>query len=187
MLDLGCSLGQLTRELSALSGRLTAVDLSPVAVAKVRDRFRGEIGASADFIAARSTAIPLRSGSVDLVIAADGLYSWDIEREERALALREIHRTLSSGGHAILTEHMRRTRFSEFISEIDASPLQVVRVIYFHDRLMYQLESWFKAVPGWRTGKALRGSIRLAEALSSVGRLFGTRGARHVFVVARKD
>jgi hypothetical protein len=124
---------------------------------------------------------------VDLVVAADGLYSWDIEREERALALREIHRALSSGGHAILTEHMRRSRFSEFVSEIEASPLQVIRVMYFHDRLMYQLESWLKAVPDWGPGKALRQSVPIAKAVSFVGRLFGTRGARHICVIARKD
>jgi ubiquinone/menaquinone biosynthesis C-methylase UbiE len=153
----------------------------------VRESFPLDTGRSADFVVARSTAIPLRSETVDLVIAADGLYSWDIEREERALALREIHRTLSSGGHAILTEHMRRTRFSDFVSEIDTSPLQIIGIMYFHDRLMYQLESWFKAVPDWRPGRALRRSIPIAKALSFVGTLFGTRGARHICVIARKD
>jgi SAM-dependent methyltransferase len=156
-------------------------------VARARDIFSEHAGPSACFVAARSTAIPLRTGAFDLVIAADGLYSWDIDREQRAVSLSEIHRTLSPGGHAIFTEHMRRSRFSEFVSEIEASPLKVLRVVYFHDRLMYQLESWFKAVPEWRPGKALRRSIRFAKALSFAGRLFGQRGARHICVIAQKS
>jgi SAM-dependent methyltransferase len=155
-------------------------------VAKARDIFREHAGPSACFVAGRSTAIPLRSGAFDLVIAADGLYSWDIDRQQRALSLNEIHRTLSPGGHAILTEHMRSKRFSEFVSEIEASPLRVLRVMYFHDRPMYQVESWFKAVPEWRPGRALRRSIRFAKALSFAGRLFGRRGARHICVIAQK-
>lgn len=136
---------------------------------------------------ARSTTLPLRDQGFDLVIAADGLYSWDIGRDARAAALKEIHRALSTGGHAIFTEHMRPRRFDEFISEIEASPFSIERTFYFYDRPAYQVESWFKSVQDWRIAKAIRGSIGAARALSGVGRLFGTRGARHICVIARRD
>ena len=185
-LDLGCSLGQLTKGLAELPGQLFAADLSPTALARARAIVRARRGNVVRFLAARSTALPFREGVFELIIASDGLYSWDIGREERAIALDEIGRAVSVGGHVILTDHMRRGRFKEFIAEIEASPLLVESVFYLHDRPAYQLESWLKAVKDWRAAKALRRSVGLARVLSGVGRLLGTRGARHVCVVARK-
>lgn len=185
-LDLGCSLGQLTIGLAELPGQLLAGDLSPTAVARARENVRENRGNAVRFLAVRSTALPFREGVFDLIIASDGLYSWDIEREERAVALNQIHRAMSRGGRAILTEHMRRHRFGDFVSEIEASPLHVESVLYFHDRPAYQFESWLTAVHSLRVAKALRRSIGMARVLSGVGRLFGTRGVRHVCVIARK-
>jgi SAM-dependent methyltransferase len=185
-LDLGCSLGQLTIGLAELPGQLFAGDLSPTAVARARENVRIRRGNVIQFAAVRSTALPFRNGVFDLVIASDGLYSWDIGREERALALDEIVRAMTAGGYVILTDHMRRSRFKEFIGEISATRLRVDSVFYLHDRPAYQLESWLKAVRTRRVAKALRRSIGIATILSGVGRLFGTRGARHVGVIARK-
>ncbi len=172
--------------LAELPGQLFAADLSPTAVARARQNIREKRGNVVQFAAAQSMALPFREASFDLVIASDGLYSWDIERKERATALKQIHRTMSPDGRAIFTEHARRRRFGEFVGEIAASSLRVESVFYLHDRPSYQLESWLKAVQGWRVAKAIRRSVDLARVLSGVGRLFGTYGARHICVVARK-
>jgi SAM-dependent methyltransferase len=143
-------------------------------------------GGVVEFVAARSVTLPFKNDSFDLVIASDGLYSWDLPRNDRAASLLEIHRVVRSGGVAILTEHMRPRRFAEFVGEIRNSPLHVESVSYFHDRLAYQFESWFRGVPGWSVAKALRRSTHVARVLSRAGRLFGQRGARHICVIARK-
>lgn len=165
---------------------MVAVDLSPTAVARARENLDRD-ARKAEFVAARSIELPFCDESFDLIVAADGLYSWDIEKAERVLALREIHRVLSRGGHVIFTEHTRRTRFGEFVGEIEASPLTVAKVFYLYDRPSYQLESWLKAVQRLRIAMALRQSVAIARALSRAGRLFGTHGARHVCVIAQKN
>jgi SAM-dependent methyltransferase len=172
--------------LAELPAKLFATDLSPTAVARARENVRVKRGKVIQFAAVRSTALPFRDGVFDLVIASDGLYSWDIGREERAAALDEIARAMTAGGYVILTDHMRRHRFGDFVSEVEASPFRVESVLYFHDRPAYQFESWLAAVHSVPVAKALRRSIVIARLLSGVGRLFGTRGARHVCVIARK-
>jgi len=186
MLDLGCSLGQLTSGLAALPGSVFAVDLSPTAVARSRKNVRVSRGTVVQFAAARSTALPFREAEFELVIASDGLYSWDILRDERIVALGEIHRVMAPGGRAILSEHMRSQRFGEFAAEIEASPLSVESVLYLYDRPAYQFESLLKGIQKLKFARALRRSIRIARVLSGAGRLFGTRGARHICVIARK-
>lgn len=131
-------------------------------------------------------ALPFRSESFDLVIASDGLYSWDIERDERTVALIEIHRILEGGGSAILTEHLRSHRFAGFVEEITASPLRVETISFFHDRLAYQFESWLKGVQGLGVARALKRSTYVAKVLSNIGSIFGKRGSRHICVVATK-
>jgi SAM-dependent methyltransferase len=154
---------------------------------RARDNSRSVDRSIVHFLAARSTALPLREESFDLIVASDGLYSWDIGQTERAKALAEIHRTLSRGGHAILTDHMRSRQFEKFIAEIGSSPLRIERTVLFYDRPAYQFESWLKAIREWRIARGLRGSVRLAQLLSGFGRLFGPRGARHICVIARKN
>jgi SAM-dependent methyltransferase len=183
---LGCSLGQLTGRLAELPGQLFAADLSPTAVARTKENLRDARGNVVEFVAARSVALPFKSESFDLIIASDGLYSWDIEREERAAALVEIHRVMSQHGAAIFTDHMRRHRFAEFVTEIESSALHVESVSFLYDRLAYQFESWFKGVRGSRISKAVLRSTNVAMALSQIARVFGQRGSRHICVVARK-
>jgi len=184
---LGCSLGQLTSRLAELPGQLFAADLSPTAVVRARESIRAARGNVVEFVAARSGELPFKSESFDLVIASDGLYSWDIEREERAAAVVETTRVMSNGGVAIFTDHMREHRFAEFVTEIGSSPLTVESVSFLHDRLAYQFESWLKGVRRTRAATALRRSMNVAMVLSRVGRLFGVRGSRHICVVARKS
>lgn len=175
----------MTRELAKLPALWYAADLSSVAVRRARNELRDTLQAAC-FFAARSTALPVRDHSFDLVVAADGLYSWDIPRQTRDVALQEIHRALSTGGHVIFTEHVRPQRFKEFTSEIEAA-FTIERTLYFYDRPAYQFESWFKSFRSWRIAGSIRASTGVARALSAIGRLFGTRGARHICLIARRD
>jgi SAM-dependent methyltransferase len=185
VLDLGCSLGQLTARLATLPAQVVALDLSPTAVSRAREQLRAQSAAQRLplFAAGSATEIPLARSSFDVVLASDGLYSWQLVPAERAA---EIHETLKPGGHVILTEHMRPKRFPEYVGEVRASPLTIVEVTYSGDRPCYQFESWLKGVQGWGPARALRRSVRVARALSAVGRRFGAAGSRHVYVVARR-
>ena len=181
VLDLGCSLGQLTAHLAALPAEVHAVDLSPTAVRRARERVP-----AATFGSGSATRLPFAPGAFDVVVASDGLYSWHLDAAERAAALGEIHDALAPGGHAVLTEHMRPARFAEFVAMIAASPLQIVDVRYFHDRPCYQFEGWLKAVRHTAAARALRRSRGVARVLCALGRPFGAAGSRHVCVVARR-
>jgi SAM-dependent methyltransferase len=182
VLELGCSLGLMTQRLAALPARLVAMDLSPAAVRRARARVRAPA-----FVAGSATELPVAPRSFDVVVASDGLHSWQLGEEERAAALREIHDALVPGGSAVLTEHLRPQRFAAFVDEVRASPLRVARVTYLHDRPCYQFEGWLKAVRHWRVARALRRSTGVARALTALGRPFGAAGSRHVCVVATRD
>ena len=184
VLELGCSLGLMTERLAALPATLVAMDLSPTAVRRARARVRAEM--SPAFVAGSATALPVTPRAFDVVVASDGLHSWQLGEAERAAALREIHGALVPGGHAVLTEHMRPERFAAFVAEVRASPLRVARVTYLHDRPCYQFEGWLKAVRHWRVARALRRSPAVARALVACGRPFGAAGLRHVCVVATR-
>jgi SAM-dependent methyltransferase len=193
VLEIGCSLGLMTARLAqrlAGAAELHAVDLSPNAVRRTRARWRGPDAPSRDeprFSAASGTELPFARHAFDVVVASDGLYSWHLPPEARTAVLREIHDALAPGGHAVLTEHMRPKRFPEYVAEVRASPLRVLRVSYMHDRPCYQFEGWLKAIQHTRVARALRRSEGLARALSVLGRPFGAAGSRHILVVATRD
>src|SRR3982751_4441866 len=188
LLDLGCSLGQMTARLATLPTDVFAMDVSPTAVHRARERLR-EMGAVSQprFVSGDVTQLPFRAQTFDVILASDGLYSWQLEIEDRAIALRQIHHALVPGGHAVLTEHMRTDHFPVYVGEIRASPLRVVRVMYFHDRPCYQFESWLKAIRHWRVARAARRSVSLARVLCTVGRWFGPVASRHICVIATRD
>ena len=185
LLDVGCSMGQLTVQLAGVASALVAVDLSRTAIGKARDRLRGT-GAQARFVLASVTALPFHDGSFDVVVLSDGLHSWQIPREERQLALAEAHQVLEPSGHALLTEYLQPRVFPQFVAQVRSSPLEVVWIEYLYDRLWYQIESWFKAVRRWTWVERLFASVSFARFLCTVGRFFGGRGSRHIAVAARK-
>jgi len=188
VLELGCSLGQMTVRLATLSAELCAIDLSSTAVCRARDRV-GERspGNLAGFAAGSAMQLPFKARAFDVILACDGLYGWELGPAERATALQQIHDVLAPGGHAVLTDHMRPAQFAGFVEEIRASPMRVVRVTYLYDRPCYQFESWLKTVQHWRVARALRRSMPLARALCAAGRCFGPVASRHICVVATRD
>lgn len=188
LLDLGCSLGQMTARLATLPTNVYAMDVSPTAVRRARERLRDAAAVPVPgFVSGDATQLPFGAQTFDVILASDGLYSWQLDIDDRATALGQIHHALAPGGHAVLTEHMRPDRFPDYIGEIRASPLRVVRITYFYDRPCYQFESWLKAVRHWRVARAARRSIRLARALCTMGRWFGPVASRHICVIAIRD
>ena len=188
-LDVGCSLGQLTGALATLPTELHAVDVSPTAVTRARDRLNGAArrGGSVRFLAGSAVTLPLASGSFDFVTACDGLYSWELTAEERQRAIAELRRVLRVGGHVLLTEHTRPARFEEFVREITDGGLHIVSVQYLYDRPWYQFESWFRSVRGVGIIKGMLKSERLARVLQRLGRVLGPSASRHICVLAMRD
>ena len=186
LLDIGCSMGQLTAQLAGLPDALFAVDLSPTAIRAARDRLRA-VGVAARFVVASATALPFREATFDVTVLSDGLHSWQLAPEERQWALTQTHRILRPGGWAVLTEYLQPRAFPVFVAQVRASPLAVVSIEYLHDRLWYQVESWFKAVRDWRWVQRLFGSMALARLLRSVARPLGPLGSRHILVIARRS
>jgi SAM-dependent methyltransferase len=192
ILDIGCSVGQLTSRLAGLSPRVQGMDVSPTAVHRARERcdaaaerapgahttFRFCIGSSID--------TPFRDGRFDLVLMCDGLHSWRLTPEEQARSLLEAHRLLAPGGYAVFTEHLRPSNFQAIIDRIRASPLEVVSVRYLHNRLWYSMERSLRRYRHRPSVQALLASRRVARGLMAVASLAGRRGAKHLCVIAQK-
>jgi SAM-dependent methyltransferase len=186
LLDLGCSQGQLTRRLATLPAELYAIDLSPTAVTRARTAV-STVSENVPFAVGSSTLLPFASRSFDVVLACDGLYSWELERGERAAAIAEARRVLVPGGRALFTEHTRAERFDEFVGEIATGGFRIVTVTYLYDRPWYQFESWFRGLPEWRAKRRLLRNVTVARALQALGRLVGRTASRHVCVLAQRD
>jgi SAM-dependent methyltransferase len=181
-LDVGCTIGQLTARLAVVVPKLTAMDVSATAAATTRERVSRLCGV----LTGSAVNLPLASYSFDLIVAADGLYSWDLSADDRARALNELHRVLQPSGRVILTEHMRPARFKEFVDEVRRSNLTIRSITYLYDRPWYQFESWLRAVQGLDTVRWIRRNVFIARVLSWIGRARGPSASRHICVIAEK-
>jgi len=182
ILDVGCSLGQLTARLTRIVPEVHAIDLSLHAVARARGR-----NAAARFASGTVTALPYASGSFDFVVASDGPFSWNLDAADRQSALAELRRVVAPEGHVLITEHTRRRRFAELVDLVGRASLRVVNVEYLYDRPWYQFESWLKAIQHWRVAQSLRGSAPVARSLLRFGRLVGPSASRHVCILAARQ
>lgn len=111
ILDVGCGNGTYLAELArrGLAGRALGVDLSFGMLAAARERLnRAE--RSAALANADATALPLRDGMADLVLAPHMLY----HVPDPAAALRELRRVTRPGGRVVIvlngTGHMGQLR-----------------------------------------------------------------------------
>ena len=191
-LDVGCSLGQLTGALAELPMELHGIDVSPTAVTRARARIVNGNGLAQGhehlrFIAGSAVTLPLASSAYDFLTACDGLYSWELNDDERHRAVKELRRVLRVGGHALLTEHTRPARFEEFVGEITRGGLRVVSIEYLYDRPWYQFESWFRSLRSLGVVKRMLKSEKVAQALLRIGRLLGPNASRHICVLATRD
>jgi SAM-dependent methyltransferase len=100
-LELGCSVGVFTAMLAPRCDHLVAVDFSPTALARARDRLRGS-----DQVELLQRHLPeeMPSGPFDTIVCAEVLYYWSAELVEDAL--RRIEAALAPGG-TLLAVHWR--------------------------------------------------------------------------------
>ena len=111
IVDVGCGNGTYLAELArrGCAGRAIGVDLSFGMLAAARERLSGP-ERSAVLANADATALPLRDGVADLVLAPHMLY----HVPDPAAALRELRRVTRSGGRVVIvlngTGHMGQLR-----------------------------------------------------------------------------
>ncbi|MDO5745900.1 MAG: class I SAM-dependent methyltransferase, partial [Micrococcaceae bacterium] len=99
-MELGCSIGILTRELASRADALIAVDASDVALASARDHLR-DIPRVQFVHAVLPQGFPdVASGSLDLVVVSETGYF--LAADELDLLLEHCHDALSPGGHLLL-------------------------------------------------------------------------------------
>lgn len=188
VLDLGCSLGQLTCRLAGLGREVHALDLSPAAVEKARARCSQVAGRGSEFrfCAGSVTALPFAPASFDVVLLCDGLVSWRLGEEEKRSALEQAHAVLAPGGFVVMTEALKQKQIDPFVRMVESSPLEVVSVRYLNDRLFYSLERAARPIQHWGAARAALASKRVARALTVLSRLAGKQGTKHICVVARR-
>jgi SAM-dependent methyltransferase len=105
-LEVGCSIGVLTRRLAAVTGHLVATDVSATALELARDRCR-----DLPNVTFRQVTNPDGSfqGSFDLIVLSEVVYYWDDRDLERVAA--GILRTLDAGGRLLLVHYLGETDY----------------------------------------------------------------------------
>ena len=101
VLDLGCGYGRHTLLAASMGFSVTAMDVSPVALAFVRDRVSGVPGVSMQQHDMSSVPYPFGEGKFDLVIAIQVIHHQASCGVEATLA--EINRILKPGGLALVS------------------------------------------------------------------------------------
>lgn len=179
--DVGCSLGLLSQHLTARCDDVTALDLSPSAVARVAER----LGPKVTVAAASATALPLPDASLDVVVMSDGLVSWSLGDAGKLAAVREAERVLKPGGHAVFMDYVTPRRHRELVEPVKAV-FGIERMIYTDDRLWYVTESMVRVLKGTALYTSFSESLRWSSALKKVSRLLGPAGSKHFGAVVRK-
>ncbi len=196
VLDVGCSLGQFTERLYGLAPEVFAIDLSPTALQRAERRCNtareshartlNQIQTKFIFLKASVEELPFPDTYFDLTFLCDGLDEWKLTPEQRLRALKEVARTLKSGGCAILTDYLHPSFFGRYVDIVRTGPLPVYSVEYLHDRFCYQFISWLHAVQHWKICHRLIANRTLAKFQSQISRLFGERGSKHLCIVLQK-
>ena len=101
--DFGCGSGSLSLEMARWARSVTAIDASPSALSKARERAEaaGEgLARRIKFLKDDLHALSLKSASLDLVVISQSLHH--VETPEKVV--REAARVLRPGGHCVLVE-----------------------------------------------------------------------------------
>ncbi len=194
VLDVGCSLGQLTRRLRGSASEIHACDLSWTAVQKTSSacqHLAPNPNESSDnghffFSVASSLMMPYARDTMDVILLCDGLIGWELSEHGRRGVLRNAFEILAPGGVVVLTDYMHPRRFESYIGEIAGSPLHIESVRYLNDRLPYQFEGWLQAFRETSFVQELIANKLLIRRLKSISSLFGKWGSKHLCVVGRK-
>jgi ubiquinone/menaquinone biosynthesis C-methylase UbiE len=117
VLDVACGTGTLLQIVAERhpSAALTGIDIDP----KVLVRAKAKVGTKVVLELASATALPFASGTFDIVLSSLAFHH--LTREEKAAAMREVHRVLRSGGEFHLGDfgppHTAVMRIASFLTE----------------------------------------------------------------------
>jgi SAM-dependent methyltransferase len=100
-LEVGCSIGTLSRELAGVCDELVALDAAPTAVARARERLADVPGVTVE---RRRAPDELPDGPFDLIVCSEVLYYWD--RALLRLGVARLLERLAPGG-SFLAVHWR--------------------------------------------------------------------------------
>jgi ubiquinone/menaquinone biosynthesis C-methylase UbiE len=163
--DVGCGTGGTVQAFSSWGGRWVAVDRSELALGFCRKRgLRSLLQASAE-------ALPVRSGSVDLVLCLDVLYHRGVQDDRRVLA--ECFRILRPSGTAVITDsaldwlrgphdeavHARkRYRLGELTALVKAARFEVLKRSYANSLLFVPTVA-YRLARRWLPGQTTRSDV----------------------------
>lgn len=185
VLDLGCSLGQLSQKLGEVYPTIVSLDVSLTAVLQARKNL-AHCRADYTFVVASAAALPFGDNSFDCVVASDGLHAWEISRHVQKKAIGEIERILQPGAFVLLTDYLHPQKFPQLITLVEESPLVIKRIDYLNDRLWYQVESWLHRVQNAYPVRALLRNFSFARLLRRISALRGINGSKHIAILAQK-
>jgi SAM-dependent methyltransferase len=149
-LDLGAGVGRVTLRIAPRAARVTAGDLAPGMLARLRANASARGAVNVDPVRLRSDGLPIRSGSLDLLLCL-GLLEHLPDAVRRA-TLDEAARVLRPGGLFLV---VLNNRASEFLRDRGDNPHRVGRQLptgYFCEvvdeaALLSALESSFAVRP----------------------------------------
>lgn len=182
VLDIGCSLGQLTQGLVGVSEELYAMDVSRKAVSEAR---KNCAPSPIKFLVGSFPGLPFLSHTFDLVVAADALHEF-VSKERRPLAIKEILFLLKEGGICLFCDYLKPKDNRAFLDLIKNCGFKIIEIIPLHDRLWYSFESWFKMVRHWGWARKILSSLMITRLWTYPARFLGESGSRHVLIVAAK-
>lgn len=170
--DVGCGTGGTLAAFSALGGCWVGVERSELALAFCRKRGLPRL------LRASAEALPLRSGSADLLLCLDVLYHRGVQ-DDRAV-LVECSRVLRPGGTAIITDsaldwlrgphdeavHTRkRYSLGELTALVEASRLRVLRRSYANSLLFLPTAAYRLARRAFPGGPSRSDVVRLPRSV----------------------
>jgi SAM-dependent methyltransferase len=140
-LEVGCSVGVLTRRLASLCDRLLATDLSPTALERARARCANL--SNVEFRLARAQADGF-DGRYDLIILSEVVYYWDDADLDNIAAA--IGRALQPGGLVLLVHWLGETDYprsgDDAVSALARRLTGLVQVELSARRKDYRLDLW---------------------------------------------
>jgi len=183
VLDVACSFGYLTNNLSSISENVMGIDVSIHALIKANEKYKKE---NITFISAGAENIPFKDKSFDAVILCDGLNGMDLTGIHRENAVKESLRVLNDNGFTVFTDYLKPNQFEGYIEYIKKSDYVIKDIYYMNDRLWYKLKYSFNAFKDSEILKKFLSSIAVGKILSKISSLFGKSGSNHICIVASR-